>query len=149
MKRKMRIKSLIIALFVMASGMTFAQTMTPKKANQKMKTQGFFILKAEYKTTEFLANVKGVRLVNNELEVIPGLEVIHTNDGDIVINAVKVGKYPQPNGDLIIRSCDCTGGNGNCSITADAKGDYNCGGDSCCGMVTVTVGKDGDVEVER
>ena len=150
MKRKMGIKMLIVGLFVIASGMTFGQNLTPKKANHKLKTQGFFILKHEYKTTEFLAKVKGVRLkANDELEVREGIIVVPTNEADFVYVAVKIMKYPQPNGDMIFRSCDCTGGDGNCSITADAAGNYNCGGDSCCGMVTITHKKDGSLEVDR
>ncbi|MFT5779095.1 MAG: hypothetical protein ACI837_002052 [Crocinitomicaceae bacterium] len=149
MSRKMGIKALMIGLFVFASGMTFAQNMTPKKANQKMKNQGFVIIKHEYKTTEFIQQVKGARLVEGKLIAGENFRVIEGKGSDVLINAVSCVTVEHPDGSSVTQSCGCTGGGGSCDVQADGAGEYSCSGDECCSLITVTVSAGGKVGVER
>lgn len=144
-----KLKILLLGLFVFMGGMSFGQTMTPKKMNKRLENWGVVVIKDAYKTTEFIKQVDGVSLIDGKLVADKGFEIIEGNGEDVLINTVRAVTVKLPGGGSITRSCGCEGGGGSCDVKATAGGKYSCEGSDCCSLITVIVSKGGDVEVER
>jgi len=139
---------IILILFMSSLFMTsLSAQITPQKANQKMKKQGFVVIKHNFKTVEFIQAVKGFKLIDGKLIAGEGFRVIRGKDKDVLINGVRCVTIEQLGGGSLTYSCDCEGGNGGCDV--DSNPSYHCEGPDCCNLVTVTVSKDGGVNVEH
>lgn len=131
MKGKSILTPVLAFFFICFTGTLFAQ-MTPAKANQRLKNQGFVVINHTSKTTKFIGQVKGVKLVDGALVAAPGFEIIEGNDEDVLINKVSTVTVRYPDGKSVTRSCGCQGGGGSCDVKANASGSYYCEGDDCC-----------------
>lgn len=149
---KFAFKALFLSLFLLLSTQTnqvFAQKKaTPRIANKKLKSQGFYVINRLQKTRAFIKELDGVILHGGVLYPEEGYVLLQGNNKDVLVNGVKSHTIRYPDGSSITRSCACSGG-GSCDVVFDSPaGKYVCMGDGCCTLTSVRVSKDGDVDIE-